>query len=528
MKKIWVTIVVLNLITSNVEANPPQAAFQKNRHTNFSQPDFVSSIDQKLLAWIKSNVSPETGLPLSFHIPFESKKSVYQNMGEQFSVGGIVERMIVEEGLIIYDGALRQIVLTMLGDRENLDDALRLTKVLWEGSVGEMYNLRAGFEMNGFIYDPKQPEAVSSDLSEKGNRGFVFRIINANGRYNTEDPMDGKTEFKDFPTWPTVHWEDWKPIAGENAWVAMAALQLYHKKYVYPASGKYLSQGQAVVELQFAQELARAALLLQAENGGIRMAPIGTYLNENDHAQGWYNLVSTENNLSWYAAFRMLYKITENPLYQHAMERLEGYFRSIWNAEGGYFYQGARYKQGQWQPEAVHFATDVQTWSILVLGPEKIDQWFGDGAAFHMWEATKEKSGSRDSHGRLCGVGFIAENDRVSVEWTAGAIFAARRLAEHYEYANPEFSKIGAIDAEQMRQGIEQLRFDLPNGQVAYSYSSKRGWIPFGWYSHDPEVLSLASSTWVVLLDSNYNPFYLSGDSSRSKEFEIAQADFTR
>ncbi len=519
MKRFLIIVGAVTWIASSAYAQTLSAEFSRNLHLKSEQ----TKADPQLIKWLKTNVSKETGLPLSFQVPVESKKGVYSNMGEQFSVAGIIERVIVEEGLVIYDGAVRQIVLSMLGGKENMADADRLTQVFWQGGVGDLQNVRAGFSGNGFIYNPKNPKAVSSDLADQGRRGFLFRIINANGRYNTQDPLDGKKEFQGFPTWPTVHWEDWKPIAGENAWVTMAALQLYHKKYFDPQIQRYRHDENAV-ELKLAQELARAAIMLQADNGGIRMAPMGTYMAGREDGGGWYDLISTENNLSWYAAFRMLYQITRDDIYKTVMNGLESYFKIAWNPREGYFYQGMAYRDGAWQPETKHFATDVQTWGILVLGPESLDTWFGEGAAYQMWQAAKMRSGSYTKSGALNGVGFTTEHDRVSVEWTAGAIFAARLLARHYETISPLWAQEALVDASSMRQGIEVLRADFPEGQAAYAYSSKRAWIPFGWYSHDPDVLSLASTAWVVLLDADFNPFHLTQVKSVVSLGKIAQA----
>lgn len=60
-----------------------------------------------------------------------------------------------------------------------------------------------------------------------------------------------------------------------------------------------------------------------------------------------------------------------------------------------------------------------------------------------------------------------------------------------------------------MRRGIETYRQQVSETRSAYSYSSRRGWIPFGWFSHDKEVLSLVSSCWVLLHDKGFNPFRL-------------------
>ncbi len=472
------------------------------------------SEEQKLIRWIKNNVSGNTQLPLSFQIPDQYKPPIYANMGEANSINGIIERVIVEEGLVIYDGAVGQIALTILGSTENLQYAYRPLEIYWQGRVGDLSNIRAGYPGNSFIYNPNNPFAVSSDLQAFGQRGFIFRIINAHGRYNTFDPLDGKIEFKGFPTWPTVHWEDWKPVAGENAWVVLAALHLFHKKY-FNSTYQFYDHISDALELRLAEELARAAILLQAENGGIRMAPIGTYSpDEKGSAAGepnhtwWYHQISTENNISWYAAFRMLYEITQNAIYKQAMDKIEYYFKEVWNKEG-YFFQGMCFKNQQWEANTENFATDVQTWGIAALGPHRIDEWFGPGAAYQMWRTAKIRSGSWDDQGRLVGVGYTDEHDRVSVEWTAGAILAAREIASYYQKDHLRWAEEALKDSQQMREGVKFLKRELSEDQTAYAYSSKRDWIPFGWNSHQPEVLSLASSAWVALVDAKINPFYL-------------------
>ncbi|MDP8265919.1 MAG: hypothetical protein P9M07_03110 [Candidatus Aceula meridiana] len=522
-KSFFVFVVTLVLIFSAnfAFANPLAFDFERNRYQKDLNLEnkteaLMRDSDPKLIKWIRENISAETQLPLSFDIQIEDKKEVYAEISETDSIDGIIERMIVEEGLVVYDGAVSQIVRTLLGTPQDLEAALLPLNMYWQGSVGELSNIRAGFPINQFVYDENNPDAVSSNLDNFGQRGFIFRIINANGKYNTQDPLDGKTHFSGFPTWPTVHWEDWKPVAGENAWVAMASVHLFHKKYFDKKSKKYFPP-KGTIELCLAEELARAAIFLQTENGGIRMAPIGTYFKEGDDGKGWYNLISTENNLSWYAAFRMLYQVTQKETYLQALKKIEIYFQSVWNEELKCFDQGMHFVNGQWMPSQDHFATDVQTWGILALGCKKIDSWFGEGTSYQMWETVCKLAGAKDDFGEFLGVGFTAEHDRVSVEWTAGAICAARNIAKYYEISNPLWSDRALSDAQQMRDGIELLRQELPDKKAAYAYSSKRGWIPFGWFSHNPQVLSLASTAWVVLMDAGINPFELQKSFEKSK-----------
>jgi hypothetical protein len=468
-----------------------------------------------LLRWMRFNISAETGMFKSFYISPDDKSSVYAGMGGANSVGGIIERTIVENGLDIYDGAVAQIALTLSGVKSDMALAQKPVAVYWKGALGHLFNIRAGYPMNNFVYDPAHPEMVASDERAYGQRGFVFRIINANGDYLSPDPIDGKTSLEGFPTWPDIHWEDWKPVAGENAWVVIAAMRLFHVQWFDEKAGRYLPYGDSL-ELKLSEEIARAAIKLQSDTGGIRMAPLGTFReNEPDSTAGkgqwWYNQISTENNLSWYAAFRMLYQVTGKDIYRQAMRGIERYLRRVYSTDEGIFYQGMSFVDGTWRVNRSDFAVDVQTWGILSLGVKCLDEWFGDGASYGAWLKVKENSSSRDKAGQLLGVGYTHEHDRVSVEWTAGAIMAVKEAAEYYRREHSDWSDQLDRDAHSMRAGVELLRQDLAGGMSAYAYSSKRGWIPFGWNSHDPRVMSLASTGWIFLVDREFNPFFIDG-----------------
>src|SRR6185503_17209674 len=229
-----------------------------------------SQTTDPLLQWMKTNTSATTGMPFSFEI-MGDKKKVYERMGPAESTTGIIERTIVDQGISIYDTALWQIALASTNDAENVARARRPLEYYWKGKLEDFTNIRSGSGGQIFIYDPALPRLVSSDLSKEGERGFIFRIFNANGKYLSADPLDGKTSYEHFPNFKMIHWEDWKPIAGENAWVVMASLHLYNQK---PAEERA-----EAMELKLAEELARAAKILQADNGGVRMAPLGTYFH---------------------------------------------------------------------------------------------------------------------------------------------------------------------------------------------------------------------------------------------------------
>lgn len=508
----------------------------------------AEKIKPNLYPWIQANIAQNTRMPLSFQIPQELQLKNFQNMGPEDSLTAIMERMITEQGISIYDAALWQMALIVHGDEEDVRKAFIPIKYYWDGNLAELTNIRAGYPDQPFMYDDKNPLAVSSSLSQKGSRGFIFRILNAYGRYNSHDPLDGKMYFAGFPNWPTVHWEDWKPIAGENAWVTMAAIQLHHKKFFDTVLEKYTSKDS--IEMRLARELTKAALLLQAENGGVRMAPIGTYysldglpvskdldvivkfldskVNQSqcsdeikDHCfvqigesvyplvTAWYyNEISTENNLSWYSAFKMMHQVTGRVRYKQAMLDIERYFQSVWNTKEFYFFQGSHFNGTQWVANKEHFASDVQNWAIVVIGPEKIDEWFGEGSAMKIWQTTKKFAGYYGKSGEIEGVGFTKDDGVLSVEWTGGAILAVKILAEYYAADNPDWAEEAKNDMQTMRTGVDQFLYGVDH-KFAYSYSSQRGWIPFGWFSHSPEVLSMASTCWIYFIDQEFNPFEL-------------------
>lgn len=470
-------------------------------------------VNDKLFNWLKSNISPQTGLPYSFYIKEENKQKIFAVTGDEDSPNSIIERVILNEGLVIYDGAVSQMALLLKGDEESLRLAHKPVDIYWDGTLHELHSIRAGYPHGQFMYDPARPEDVSSRSKDKGTRGFIFRIINANGKYFSKDPLDGKLYADNFPLMPRIHWEDWKPVAGENAWVVMAALQLFHRQYYDLYWGRYFYD-EKPVELLLSEELARAALFLQADNGAIRMAPLNTYrealLGESgDPGTWWYNQISTENNISWYAAFRMLYEITGEDIYREAMNGIEGYLKSVYSIERKMFYQGARYEDGEWIINEDPFALDVQTWVVACLGPSVIDEWFGEGASYAILNKALQESGAYDASGRIMGVGFTSEHDRVSVEWSAGAVLALREAAAFYRFTKKEWAVWAEDNAKALREGVESLRQDIGESQAAYAYSSRRGWIPFGWYSHGPDVLSTASTGWIIFNDTGFNPFVL-------------------
>ncbi|MBI1976001.1 MAG: hypothetical protein HYS56_00655 [Candidatus Omnitrophica bacterium] len=487
--------------------NNPGITLQVGDPADSNKPAF-SFFEKQTIPQMPANLTPEavanwlnnlaaqsrTGVPFSFQVPPEIAASLWPNTTNEH------ERMVLKEGLVIYDGALAEILWSLMGDSKR---AGMLTNAIWKGNLGQL-ELRAyhreGDDSHPFIYSD-DPNDISG--FEEGKRGFVFKTTNANGVFNVIDPLTGRQ----------LDWSQWQPIAGENAWAGVIApLQAYAKKY-----GDTLNQD--AVELKLAEEIARAAMFLQAENGGIRMGPQGIWHDSGD-THWYYNEQSVENNLSWYSAFRMLHQVTGDQKYKDAMTRLEGFFKSAFDPMNGTFAQGFHFNGTRWNKN-VTFATDVQTWGVLALGAEWIDARFGAGAAFRMLESAKKEAGVFDSKtGALRGVDFtnyrnLGRAPMVSVEWTAGAIMAFQQAAQYYAVSNPVFSQGLTKDADSMWDYTKSLAVDI-NGTTAYPYATGSGPTQnrptgHGWFAPPQEVMSTASSVWMALLELGFNPFELGG-----------------
>lgn len=205
----------------------------------------------------------------------------------------------------------------------------------------------------------------------------------------------------------------------------------------------------------------------------------------------------------------------------------------------------------EWLPILEPRAVDVNTWGVAALGAEQIDAWFGFGAAYQLWEGLKNW-GAYGEGPTLWGVGYsdADSNGRtpqgdfragvLSAEWTAGAIVMVRNMIHHYRAVPRNASAFAqaqvfvarlADDESRMIAGIQSLRYErylraslpgkppdyarlitepaTPVKSEPYLYSSRRYFIPFGWYGNP--IPSTAASAWVILVADRYDPFGYAG-----------------
>ncbi|MCF6202931.1 MAG: hypothetical protein L3J59_04555 [Methylococcaceae bacterium] len=366
-----------------------------------------------------------------------------------------------------------------------------------------------------------------------------------------------------------ITWADWKPITGENAW----AFLIGPLQSAYLQNRQADEKGVVPFDstpIQNAVNILYAFSRMQSEIGAVYYAVEGSLSNTGTQPVDPYD-ISTENNASLLAGLLILKKILtqqENPQTRPYLklidvminggvmpnrkttEGLLNFFKKYaWDAKSYNFYQGGlanKPGKGAWIPTILPRPVDVNTWAVAVLGQPLIDSWYGYGTAFKIWNKMKVWGGFYDKNGDLWGVGYSNQDGNalkrrkgkgiMSAEWTAGAINMLKNLITQYtllESIHPYVKKYVAslkVDLQSMETHINVLRVanyskismfnsvrpknydslvSLDKNQQAYLYASKRYFIPFGWYANP--LPSNTSTSWVLLMNYNYNPFTLGG-----------------
>ena len=242
---------------------------------------------------------------------------------------------------------------------------------------------------------------------------------------------------------------------------------------------------------------------------------------------------------------------------------------NAWDASEGIFYQGGDANNPKlptnWQPTSEPKAVDVTTWGISVLGQPTIDAWHGFGTTYTAWQKIKAWGGFFGPDKAIWGVGYSDQDGNgssgdyqkgiISAEWTAGAINMTRCLITQYgdaatssKYTPAEQTQALQYvadlqkDHDSMMKNILTLRSDLypitdayeevrpidylnlvpiPAGKLAFMYASKRYMIPFGWFANP--LPSTTSTSWLLMLQYNFNPFKVGGDYSSPSVESIMQ-----
>jgi hypothetical protein len=497
------------------------------------------------------------------------------------------ERVDVHNGTNVYDAAVWQIAV-VLGSVVN-----RFTNFVTEDTYGLAANqnrlyvtvpaagaglgTRAITRGELFVYNGH----AISDL----NKAYAYRMIAP--RWLVDDPLMGSRYAslitaqglplgnQDYRS-GRVSWSNWSPITGENAWAfLMGPLHAAYIHYVLGLGRRCVPFREPAV--QNALDVLPTFALMQSPSGAVYFEP--SVKNDRDEVVNTH-VVSVENNFSLYGGLEVLQatlraELSQDPELTSADRRkiadalrliqtmtdggalpdprptrgLLSFFReSAW--QDGEFIQGGvaddPARGRAWDPVLEPKAVDVNTWGVAALGAERIDGWFGFGAAYRVWQNVRSW-GAYGVDRTLWGVGYSDRDGNglnpdgtyrqgiVSAEWTAGAIDMVRALIRHYDaiprnsgnYSKArEYVKALREDEAAMLEGVQTLRFDryvstafpgkpadyanlVAQPSKPYLYASKRYLIPFGWYANP--LPSTASTGWMIMVADHYDPFAYGG-----------------
>ena len=561
------------------------------------------------LQWLLSMFAEGYGIPRSYNdilpngLPYWSTKT-YLSIGafdeygrptELDSIIAIQERTLTRFGLNLYDAATWQMALTLWG----LYDVAYIyeSNILYTGSTGPagtkngnpggIVNIRAdathfkygaqkvaGSSLKVIPYPgnvthfPQQKNGDPGDPMKKGPGSAFYRMIGP--KYTMVDPMAGAYDNAWKYPWPNydkttewntfgiIHFNDWKPITGENVWGAILGpiqalgLKTRNNLTATPCGNYFLKPHLACdwkkyettpPSVQLGISILPALLALQTEQGSLYHCPWGSKIFPPDPEEG--DNVSNENNFSGYASLKLLEEVLKNYTKGDGDELLTWALTTTTRLRKGLdkwfdsddmlspvgqlpnnqrvIPQGGHINSSGYFPVAINtvggLAIDCQTWGMTVLGREHMDSKFGFGTSYNIWETAKKYAGYYKGD-ILCGVGYTdltnvdkakPQNDIWSAEWTFGAINMAQTISGQYAAAGDSAKAQSMLqDAQSMYNEVTKpwpSGLQFPDG--SYVYANKRFFIPWGWFSNP--VSALCSTAWSVFQDLNFDPFHYGG-----------------
>jgi len=208
--------------------------------------------------------------------------------------------------------------------------------------------------------------------------------------------------------------------------------------------------------------------------------------------------------------------------------------KGIYSQEGnlGWFWQG--FENGRINQQ---IPTDVQSWGILAVGPERIDQIWGEGTSERVYRnmiqtMLVQNEYVRPDNRRIISIGadygdphradFVSARGGtigvISDEWTAGVIVAIDRMAQFFQ------SRGETQKAQEALAMADALRYFMilranrtQNGEFSLPYATHQNvQTGFGW--HTPNSQESLASLWGVFalagssLQGGANPFHLNGE----------------
>jgi hypothetical protein len=439
-------------------------------------------------------------------------------------------------GLNIYDGAVRCIALSLLGE---VQECLNYTiNTLVDHKTVQFPNIRANAPCQGVVEygqctDPNQDGAcglcygdgaTNAEKTLTINDAYFFRMIG--DFWAIQGTVDQRCPQRHL-MWT---WNDYKPILGENAWaVLIGPIHLVMFQY----NGVYAnipdSHPLFTLAIPFLTALKTMAI---GDTGAYYFTPRNTWFGFSEEAQNIGSSLSIENQGSLLAGLKMLYDLISNmpqsvhrkhlPELETMITNLAAFILNAFNKDRGFFRQGATYdpksKVLTWgQNGEPIFAVDCQTWVSSVIGSKAIDEAYGEGATLETWVLVKQYANYSCPNGQFCGVGYTFSNysgQVLSGEWTYGAMNWISILANETQFNESIIDGL-QTDISDMNYGTYSYvvgATSINNSTEQYDsvlYADSRYYIPFGWFANP--LPSLASTGWAVFVANKFNPFQLNG-----------------
>ena len=322
-------------------------------------------------------------------------------------------------------------------------------------------------------------------------------------------------------------------LTGNNAWVNI----------IYPLQKNVGNVSFDSDEFKKAMNTAKTLISLQAPNGGIYLAPIGTpYIPYRDISNAQTLVVYIGLNMLLETANRNGYAETtsgkENLQDIHkTMQDIKSYFKNkknVFNEKENILYAGGKYgdylkgkfvKDSDYFNKTPDYATDVYLLLILAFGPEMVDEWWGEKTSYELWQTVKAHAGKFTGEKKkiLTGLGLVNGNDNAHAETTLDAIDAIELLAGYYSKSHPEWKETLLQDIENLRNGILSLMVLLPDGSYVVREATRK---QNTWWGGVLKTEPSVSATARMLMSlEGYNPYELGGQRQMdSKIFNSIQS----
>lgn len=465
---------------------------------SFLTPEQFKEILEKFNKWLKRISKTTTGLPPS-------------HIGDP--------RQGFETGAYTYD--LAQVAMRYVRTG-NFQEARKI--ILYFAERFNKYsveNLKGGVDRNN-VYGILR---VLPSPSDNKDRKHIINCINTNSA----------------SYWPEGEGIiEWYTDGGHLSWLGMVAVQL-----LMDDTG--LSQEERIELGRFVRELADTIMgLFNPEN----IVSAGPLRQDIDGAPARENLGSIKNMWDHYAFLMRLADYFETQRY-YSPDLIKSYREKAKSILQGLKAKGALVKEGNtayfWQGFVDgkingQIPTDVQSWGILSVGPEKLNEIFGAGTAAGTaegmlnwliqhafvltdyvrpdgYQVTTVGAGFSDPYRPDMTRQRGGVNPQITDEWTAGVINAMDVMANYYYETGSERNK---QKAEEILAMADALRFFAlarateVDGMLYWEYSTVYN-MPtgFGWNTPSAPGGSL-SGNWMLFALAGINPFDPSGKSLTS------------